>query len=77
MPTHKHDVRTTVNQYLSTGTDYTGAAWKANHFGIEGHGSYDAARDYQTLYGDNAGNSQAHNNMPPYVVFNFWQKIAD
>ena len=75
MPRHKHDVRTTVNQYLSTGTEFTGA-WIANHFGINGHGSYDATRDYQTLFGDNMGNSQPHNNMPPYIAVNIWKRVA-
>ena len=74
MPKHKHDVRTTINFALSTGTEFTGA-WTANHFGLLGKGSYDATRDYQTLYGDNTGNSQPHNNMPPYIGVCAWRRI--
>lgn len=76
MPPHQHNVRTTVNAYLSTGTEFNGA-WTANHFGLLGKGSYDGTRDYQTLFGDNTGGGQAHNNMPPYITVNVWKKIID
>lgn len=65
MPSHSHLQRYPQNE--NTGNYLTATSiWGYNRpLGI--------SNDSTTSAGDN----QPHNNMPPYVVFNFWKKIAD
>jgi len=60
MPRHNHDLR------MLTGSGLTG--------GVEFSASGDAS-NFSGTYVVPAGDSQPHNNMPPYYVVNMWKRV--
>lgn len=61
MPEHNHSL------------DYRSYNTKEGEFGAYGR-SWDGTGGYLTTH--NKGGSQPHNNMPPYIVVNMWQRIS-
>lgn len=76
LPSHAHDVNTTVNARVYTGTT-KGTIWAPGQFYVQGDGSYTGDRDNQQFITAYAGDGRPHNNMPPYQVVNIWEKISD
>ena len=68
MPKHRH--------YLKYGSVYIGYlnsnAAQSNNNALY---KYNVSRE-DALYGEDMGDSQPHNNMPPYLVVNMWKRIA-
>ena len=62
MPSHHHSVYRCDNTSGGTG-------------GVK-YDSYFAGRAYSSLTMTDTGGGQAHNNMPPYEVVNYWKRVA-
>ena len=69
MPSHNHD-----ELHWGDGS--------SNKFGVNGSGSgtwrlsYSGGASETNFYSGYTGNSQPHNNMPPYLVRYYWERTA-
>lgn len=63
MPSHRHTI--SYQQYGGTGIGYLS--------GTTSSGSYNTSEVFMGY----TGNSQPHNNMPPYIAVYMWRRIAD
>lgn len=69
MPKHKHGYSSYQDGYPS---NYTGAEKYRTPVQIIPW----SAHVTENTYGSETGGSQAHNNMPPYLVVNIWKRTA-
>lgn len=67
MPKHNHALIEVAGG--SVAQEYGSDAMSAGEY----HGNFPVYTD-GTYF---TGGSQSHNNMPPYIAFNFWKKIAN
>ena len=74
MPRHYHSAYV---DYLGSGTEHTIPAYYAqlSDGSYEYHYSAEGSKSLMTIT-DQRGNSQAHNNMPPYLAVNMWKRTA-
>lgn len=81
MPTHSHRGRIGYNQ---TGHGYTPTTYEwliagGTHTELllkSGSSQYTDINIHSIAPTENTGGSQAHNNMPPYEVVNYWKRVA-
>lgn len=73
MPTHTHQLGL---EHPGNTPDTISAGLKYVYDGINNIGAYYGTLDEPTAYNNVTGGSQPHNNMPPYLVVNMWQRIG-
>ena len=72
MPSHSHTLKTNAS---FTVANNQGSGVSGIPAGVSGWGSYGNAHWY-TLWNENSGGNQAHNNMPPYIAVYMWRRTA-
>lgn len=70
IPEHQHDVG------YGTGGNKTLYPWTAGSVDTNGNASNNYKSNMYTLATNPVGGSQPHNNMPPYLVVNIWERTA-
>lgn len=66
MPKHKHNTTTRINWYDGTAFGPLFNQGDSSNLGI----------DRDTIYTDEVGGDNSHNNIPPYFAVNIWQRTA-